>query len=251
MESDQTQADQDQTGSIESPPITHWYGPQQEEGALLQRWIADPTDTDCPIQPCTRTMDDLSQEGHFWLYDSSRDTTGLIPAQYESYLTRILVDYDEYLAEYFTVGAPNRVPRHAISTRPGAILSWDMVPPARVSWAEAAQMMYQEHHDMGSLRRVYIQEILCPGMLGVIVNEIYRVNGLEWPPASPAEAFQIWNYGTPEYQFLLGTRIGQQVAHLVLAAFPRGTRRISSITTWNYAGPSLHLQFDLEEVQSS
>jgi hypothetical protein len=40
----------------------------------------------------------------------------------------------------------------------------------------------------------------------------------------PTDEPQIFEYGTAEYEALLGTRTGAVVAYLVLGAFQRGTR---------------------------
>ncbi|KAJ5923406.1 hypothetical protein N7454_008651 [Penicillium verhagenii] len=84
---------------------------------------------------------------------------------------------------------------------------------------------------------------------------IYKGNGLTWihhEDETEESTTHAWEYGTPEYQALLGTRIGRIVGFLVLNGFEQGTRRIARIVTFHakendYESElSLFIGFDIE-----
>ncbi|KAJ5115700.1 hypothetical protein N7456_000048 [Penicillium angulare] len=58
-----------------------------------------------------------------------------------------------------------------------------------------------------------------------------------------------FDHGTPEYEAILGTRIGRMVASVVLGGFTRGTRRISRIVGNDRTGLGYwDLRFDVEAI---
>jgi hypothetical protein len=120
---------------------------------------------------------------------------------------------------------------------------------ANVPTASAvAQAFYERDFDLNDLRCVFVNGIINKNTVGFIREHIYNPEdfnefpGLDFAP-------QTWKYASPEYDGLLGTRIGKVVAYLVLGAFERGTRRISQIVTYSYEGISaVHMRFDIEVV---
>jgi hypothetical protein len=78
----------------------------------------------------------------------------------------------------------------------------------------------------------YIEEVLYPR------------KGTSWSEAGevPCKKFL---HGSIEYQELLGTELGKGVAALILAAFTRGTVRITQIVVWYYNG-SAQIRFEIE-----
>ncbi|KAJ5172619.1 hypothetical protein N7492_005212 [Penicillium capsulatum] len=67
----------------------------------------------------------------------------------------------------------------------------------------------------------------------------------------PKDEVTVLEFGTPEYQTLLGTPIGKIVAHLMLGAFDRGSGRISKVTIW-WSGPRQNhaqAQFDIMSIR--
>lgn len=103
-----------------------------------------------------------------------------------------------------------------------------------------------------TLRHVFFENVQNLETAPFVRRALYtEENNLSWPRKSP----QTWEYGTPEYDGLLGSRLGKIVGYLVLGAFPRGTRRITQIVTWA-ADPENHdrrlqIRFDIDDVPTA
>lgn len=114
--------------------------------------------------------------------------------------------------------------------------------------AQLAQAFYTRNFEMHTLRHVFVQYVVNNETNPFIRRCLYTEQArpeLKWPKEEP----EIWEYNTPEYDGILGSRIGKNVAYLALGAFPRGTRRISQIVTWA-ADPSIYdnrlqMRFDI------
>ncbi|KAJ5171675.1 hypothetical protein N7492_004268 [Penicillium capsulatum] len=120
--------------------------------------------------------------------------------------------------------------------------------------SEVSQALYARHFAIESLRHVFVTTIINPGTFSFIRHRLYSAgNGPRWfnredMPVPPVT----WEYGSPEYDALLGTHIGKTVAYLVLGAFARGTRRISRIVSWpGYMHSSAYLRFDIARVEGN
>lgn len=114
--------------------------------------------------------------------------------------------------------------------------------------SQIAQVLYEKEAPINTLKRVLAINVGNAGTKGSIQVQLYTAaNGLVYETSGP----QIFVYGIPEYEGLLGTRIGSIVAYLVLGGFPRGTRRISQITVWFSEIGELNLQFDVVKVKAS
>lgn len=134
-------------------------------------------------------------------------------------------------------------------TGPGTIFIEDVMrasnfPNPQIS--EISQAVYTRKYDIESLKRVFATDILNTQTANFIKTQLYSpINGLSWPDSKE----RIWEYGTPEYQAFLGTPIGKMVAAIVLGAFPRGTRRIARIASWQVGfNHSPQLRFDIERA---
>ena len=126
------------------------------------------------------------------------------------------------------------------STGPGIICLDDiyrdegfMDPNPHIS--QISQLLYERDFPLESLRYVFVTTVIESETREFILNE------LDW-----AGFHQRWPIGTPEYDALLGTRIGKVVAYLVLGAFERGTRRITRINLWPDTAGGLNMRFDIE-----
>jgi hypothetical protein len=53
---------------------------------------------------------------------------------------------------------------------------------------------------------------------------------------------------SPEFNALLGTRLGKVVAYFILGAYGQGVKRIAKITFFNAERKQLNLRFDIESV---
>ncbi|KAJ6088598.1 hypothetical protein N7486_009859 [Penicillium sp. IBT 16267x] len=217
------------------------FGAIQDEGAQRRRWIADSNEPGCYIGRSTLTFSHLVD-------------------RYEG-LTAEPVDPDTYFEEHYQNFELNS---HLLNwsgcTGPGMIIIDVMTRAqlgpkvtfklrANVPTASAvAQAFYERDFDLNDLRCVFVNGIINKNTVGFIREHIYNPEdfdnfpGLDFAP-------QTWKYASPEYDGLLGTRIGKVVAYLVLGAFERGTRRISQIVTYSYEGiRAVHMRFDIEVV---
>jgi hypothetical protein len=110
-----------------------------------------------------------------------------------------------------------------------------------------SQAFYTRDFERDTLRHGFVQNVLNKETASCARMAIYiEKNKLAWPQL----ASQTWEYGSPEYDALLGSRIGKVIGYLVLGAYSHGTRRIARIVTWS-ADPlnydfRLQFRFDIE-----
>lgn len=226
------------------------YGRLQAHGELRRQWIDDPAAPNCPINPSTLTIQQVEANFPYVLpprcnvmcedfADQAKDL-GIAPGPvYWSLQIR----------------APNFI--WIGDTGPGVIVIC-AIRRTRNSNAyqisELTQALYTRNFNMNTLRHVFVQQVVNAETNPFVRRGLYTGNtrpGLTWPKQKP----ETWDYDTPEYDGLLGSRIGKLIAYLVLGAFPRGTRRITRIVTWT-ADPlnhdrRLHIRFDIEPVPTA
>lgn len=119
--------------------------------------------------------------------------------------------------------------------------------------------LFRNDFDLDNLRHIFVSTIVNKETLRFIKTQLYsEINGIEWPEMeSLDEDFtdpMVWEHGTPEYDALLGTRIGKVVAYIVLGGFYRGTTRIARIVSWPslwVLGSRPNLRFDIESPSPS
>jgi hypothetical protein len=111
--------------------------------------------------------------------------------------------------------------------------------------SEISKALYEVDNDIDSLKYVYAVDVRNNETRAFVIQKLYTPeHGLD--PTNPA--MHEWMYDTPEYQGLLGTRIGKTVSYLVLNSFEPGTHRISKIVTMGSSPDKLHLRFDIENT---
>ncbi|KAJ5682721.1 hypothetical protein N7462_005886 [Penicillium macrosclerotiorum] len=150
----------------------------------------------------------------------------------------------------------------------GLILIEDLCrkPDSRAPFtSEVCQALYQKHFPIGSLRVIFVMNVLNERTFDFIKESLYvEEHGLKWPAAAfkhptlgdespelaPEMKPQVWSRGSPELNALVGTPIGAIIARLILSAFPRGTHRISQVITWPSAGLKWpQTRWDIEPIQ--
>jgi hypothetical protein len=239
----------------DTPPATSTpeqrYGEIQVAGAIRQRWLEDPTDTTCQIQPSTLTVDDLIAA--HWYVDSEKRR---IPMQISEdalalgYANEAIYDYSA--AQNVAKGALGIAGAENIYTLlagEGLLVAEAIFRIDGPQFSQIARAQMQETTDPQTLRHFYVCDIVNIDTGVFVHNSLYSPsNGLTWPPVSGEPL--IWQYNTPEYQGLLGTRIGKCAVYLVLEIFPRGTYYISRIVTWEKSC-SLEIRFDIEPIPPS
>jgi hypothetical protein len=221
------------------------YGKFQESGAKLRRWIEDPTEPNCLIPRSILTFDVLQAA-----YPGIAMRTG---ARYHGEDLDLgppneLDISGDTTCQYFSLSHRNIV--WAGHTRRGEIFINDIIrdnesdaPPI----SQVTQALYERHFALADLKYIFLTTIIHPDTSDFVKYKLYvESNALRWPTETP----QIWRFGTPEYDALLGTRIGKVVAYFLLGAFPRGTRRIREVITWpSWSGGSVHMRFEIEAIR--
>ncbi|KAJ5799331.1 uncharacterized protein N7518_001399 [Penicillium psychrosexuale] len=227
------------------------YSKIQDEGATRQRWMEDPTDPTCQIQPNTLTVADLTKAR--WLIQTEKHNIPFQVAEnafalgytnkaiYNQTLTRKLAEGDPGLA-----GCENV---YDILVGRGLIIVEAMFRSDGPQFSQIARARLQEIAEPQTLRHLYVCDVVNFNTKNFVQDVLYSSrNGLTWPPACDAPL--IWQYNTPEYQALLGTRVGKCAVYLVLEIFPRGTYYISRVMTWDQSS-SLEIRFDIEPIPAS
>lgn len=226
------------------PPLK--YDRLQTTGALRASWIRDPNQI-CPIAPSQLTMQNMEEAGwgirhqkrHFPPDQIYEETVELGLSGEKLYRKIVLWKSGVSPGQYW-------VNDYMLQTGPGVIFAMDSFRPDSAYWAQIAQAVYQDEHFLEDLKYVFQCNIINPETMLFVQKSLYvAANGLGWPD----DRLYVWEENTAEYQALLGTRLAKGVAYLVLAAFPRGTRRIARIVTWGgrYI-PYVQMRFDIEKV---
>ncbi|KAJ5110076.1 hypothetical protein N7532_002721 [Penicillium argentinense] len=224
------------------------YGSLQVSGALCRRWLADPDYEGCYI---ITSPQDLS-----YLQSNPR-----LRAQMEPKIHNIHGELHQQVVE---LGLPNEFDapvekgksvyrnytiRHGSLTwvgtiGPGIVVLAEIQRSSHPMWnapyiSQITQALYAQCYDLAGLRHIIITNIQEDETSALIEDHI-----LLWPDKGP----YTWEIGTPEYDALLGTRLGKVAAYVLLGALPRGTRRISQITLWGCDAPGADMRFDIEAV---
>lgn len=237
-------------------PPTLKYGRRQALGRLLQQWIecpeTDPSVLLCPILPSKLKFKDLEK---FKQLEIDTDTPAYLPLQIEH-------EFGDLEIMRPTGGAWEKIhiaesdtplnPQHQVEIStwegliaPGVLIVEEIKRTKGVYMSEVCQAIYENHFPIDTLKYVYLLDVCNKDTRLFVRDELYtEYNGLAWPD----EQIRDWVSGTPEFEALLGTKLGQTVAHLVLGAFKRGTRRISRVRIYD-SFEALQLQFAIEEIQ--
>ncbi|OQD63233.1 hypothetical protein PENPOL_c010G07571 [Penicillium polonicum] len=243
------------TTTPDIPPATSTparrYGKIQDEGAIRQRWLEDPTDPTCQIQPSTLTVDDLLIAR--WRIHTSYNN---IPFQVAEnafalgYANRAV--YKQTLTQNYAggeLGLAGCENMYDILVGKGLIIAEAMFRSDGPQFSQIARAYMQEVAEPQSLRHFYVCDIVNIDTKRFVEKVLYSSrNDLAWPPVCTAPL--IWEYNTPEYQGLLGTRVGKCAVYLVLEIFPRGTYHIARIVTWD-ENCSIEIRFDIEPIPAS
>ncbi|CAG8081413.1 unnamed protein product, partial [Penicillium nalgiovense] len=241
-----------------SPPMTSAtlkYGERQAAGRLLQQWMERPeSDTsvaECPVQPSTLQLKDLRKTQRF---EIDTEMNPYIPSQIEDEFEQLNIAGPKGGAwEMISIGEPEATddidyPDLHIwegQIAPGVLIVEEIKRTPSFFMSEICQAVYQNHFSIDTLKYVYMIDICNKDTLSFVRDVLYtEANGLVWAD----DEIHDWQLGTPEFEALLGTRIGKTVAHLVLGAFRRGTHRISQIRSF-HTFEILQLRFSIEEME--
>ncbi|KAF7718324.1 Uncharacterized protein PECH_001087 [Penicillium ucsense] len=134
---------------------------------------------------------------------------------------------------------------YIIQVGPGVIVSQLSSRFRGPHWSDVALAVYKQY-ERAPLRYVFRVDITNEVVERLISDQIYSATttGLRWPDSVRRE----WPYGSREYRALLGTPLGRGVVALVLRGYDRGTKLISSISTFSDAHHvSMHLLFVISD----
>lgn len=222
-------------------------------GARQQQWIDDPS-TPCKIQRSQLTMQNLHDQGWYvskrapeavhWLDFDELQALGL-PCD-PTNLTRNF-DVHRYACETWGMNGAD----WDGFTGPGVIIISNIArAPGSLSppMSEVTKAVYERTFDINSLRYVIIKNIMNEQTFRLIKDLLYTSErSISW--LGEYGQRDTWEWNTPEYQALLGTRLGKLVAYLVLGSYERGRKRIARIVTYrieNSLWPQM--RFDIEDT---
>ena len=232
------------------------FGERQAAGRLLQQWMertgSDTSVAECPTQPSRLQLKDLRKSKQF---EIDEDMNPYIPSQIEDEFVQInitgpssgawgMISISEPSATDDTEYSDLHVWEGQIA--PGVLIIEEIKKSPGLFISEVCQAIYQNHFSIDTLKYVYMVDVCNRDTLSFVRDVLYtEANGLVWPD----DKIHDWKLGTPEFEALLGTKLGKTVAHFVLGAFRRGTHRISQIRTF-HTFETLQLRFSIEEVDT-
>lgn len=220
------------------------YGVHQRTGRKFQNWIngdASGTGEQPSVQRSTLTINDiaeirLSRTARSRLSRHVRE----LGEEYGLFLT------SHTFVEYWVYTDQPRASFWGGVVTPGNIVIHDMARENGPFMSDVSLALFKNHYVIHDLERVFLMDIQNEDTYDLITTEIYQ----EWPENPEEKMLEEWEYGTPQYQALLGTELGKIVANLVLGAFERGTRQISRIVTWqDEINTEPQMRFDIDRVQ--
>lgn len=214
----------------------------QEEGALCQAWITNPN-IPCPIGMSQLTsLSDLDEDS----WDINTHPNGL-PHSYNSVQMQDLnVPNQRYhltTAEMYSDNGDTELSFKGQAGQ-GVLFIEDVMRSKRSTgpWiSEISKVVYEDHFALDTLRHVFVTNI-SNSETKAFVDARLNLGKEE----------KVWESDAPQFQEILGTRIGKIVAYLLLGAFPRGTRKISRIAMWTtgHQVKCIHSRFDIEEIDA-
>lgn len=228
----------------------------QFRGARLERWLDNPTDESCPIEPSTLTLEDLVEDRK-WSVEQM--ACPRLPT-WRSLSDKGLVCLPDYIQEGASaLGLPSdRVYRNIdIKGDKGSIFGMSMfehnyyefyVGPGCIfamnsnridghHWSDIALAVYH-YFQRETLEWVFRVNVVNVETNDIVTKALYKnENRVSAQAITPRVCLR----GTPEFTAVLGTPNIQGVAALVLGGFPDGKKTIREIYTW-YSGLNMWLQ---------
>lgn len=98
--------------------------------------------------------------------------------------------------------------------------------------SEITDAVYHHFYPHDKVRYIFVHYVVNPDTTAYLKDHLYTAyQGVSTLLVPPEETVKEWHYDTPEYQGILGTKIGKVVGSYVLGHYNPGTVRISSIRT--------------------
>ena len=225
-------------------------------GAQYQKWISNPNSEGCNIAPATLTRQQMlasSPDSDCWVLEEEFFSSApmgslkggdplsmnLAPGEVylETHLTRTSQKSERWLKNSY---------HHIMG--PGIIIAAIIFRKEGPHWNEIARALYDATFEIHSLKHIVFTDVTNMETEGYVCNGLYP--GRNLLTNEQMKGYQTLQYGSPEYQQMLGTTLGKAVACLVLSSFPRGSVHISRVLTWWSDYGSLTIRFDIEPFAS-
>lgn len=218
------------------------YGEYQEEGILRQQWITNPQ-VPCPIEISEMTIDEF--EGDEW--DRNTHPNSLPHSYTHAMMAELGLPEQQYHVNNIEKYNDDGETEIGFSGRAGngVLFIEDVVRDKAATGPFISQIckaVYEAHFPLDTLRYVMVTKVSNEETKPFINSQL----NLGTEPLT-------WESDTPEFQAVLGTRIGKIVAYFILGAFERGTKNIARITMWKIGrhANNIQVRFDIEALNWS
>jgi hypothetical protein len=225
----------------------------RDRGAVYQAWIADPARAGCPVQLSEVTVADLfrnkvKQGGFRCLQSEYSRPKGALREDLRRLGLPITKQYRHTELMLFGVDKQGykRYSEYSHFFATGVFIAESIFRYTGPNWSDVALAQYKYDHDVNTLKHLYYVNVINEQTLPYVRNTLYPRHNLAWSLPNQRES-HTWEYGTREYQEILGTQLGKAAACVVLGAWDRGTHRIARIVT-DVEKSRLHMRFDFEAI---
>ncbi|KAJ5173257.1 hypothetical protein N7492_005850 [Penicillium capsulatum] len=207
----------------------------QRRGSQIAKWIDDQSEPDCPILPSTLTYEQIKRDSNLVEEDvrPPRDISHMPETIRQGRKYKFISASYGHSTWSGTIGANVII----IET-----ITRDELITTQPRTSDLSLALYTKDHPIESLRYVFVTTIMNQ-QTRTYLEQVHEID-----PDLPK--FRSCEYGTREYEEILGTRIGRTVGYIILGGFKRGSHRIARILTWT-VGRSFDLRFDIEPGSSS
>ncbi|KAJ5827444.1 hypothetical protein N7447_004207 [Penicillium robsamsonii] len=227
------------------------------KGGEYQGWIADPTLGGCRCPRATKSLFELFNNknkrerflcphNHFDNPPLSiREDLGELGFPTRTYKFR----YVSLLVHGFDEDGYRRESDYQHTIAEGVIIGECLFRFTGPHWSDIAIAQYKFDHPIDTLNYLYFTNVQNDETLPYVQEILYPRHDVDWPVYKELKK-QVWEYGTDEYKEILGTKLGNAAACLVLGAWDRGTHRIARVLTLGREY-KIHLRFDIEPIPTS
>lgn len=234
-----------------SAPPQMKYGKLQRQGGRMREWISDANKAHCPVSASTLTLQGFQGTYSIPCDSEAKNLDQDLRDQVIALgLPKGFEKDEDSVYRYFDIQVSGLT--WTGYTGPGLIVmdvierdNRRKVSPPWIS--DVARVLYEKDFSIADLRYVFLTEIVNDETVDMI-NRLYNESlGITLGTSTP----QNWAFKSPEYDALLGTRLGKTVSALVLSSFDRGTRRIEQIVSWpSPSSGNPCLRFDITVIGS-
>jgi hypothetical protein len=224
------------------------------KGENLRKWLNNANEPGCPIPKATVIMADMPPSKYF-IYNRAT-CLSLTQSHWVAHLglpVEISVEDADSVYQFLSLHK-NELPSTHWSGRigPGVIIiecirrENDSTAP----WiSELTKALYENYFPLSNLRCVFLTDVQNADTVECI-KAICDTHQLPYPSEDEYGKWPtaVWMPPSPEFNALLGTRLGKVVAYFILGAYGQGVKRVARITLFNAKRNQLNLRFDIENI---